>query len=228
MPIVNKPKDVKLNSQDDKVKQNFFSQQNLNVFFIKYYNWVVYLTAVLIVAVGYFLLIQPKYQEINNNQLAIQKQVEQPFSGNKNKLAEFIKTEKAYNEIKQIDKEKIQAILPDKADVEKLIVEIESIVLKNGLILTSLSTQSTEEKKIKSSAPINNSNKPESKLISSPESVASVKISLTVAGADYVGFKNLLKTIENNIRLMDIKNIKYNYNVEKSEVNLDLVVYYFS
>jgi len=220
MPIVDKSKDIKFLEQDDKAKQVIFRSRNLNIFLIKYYNWLVCLTAILIITVGYFLLIQPKIRKIYNSQKIYSRVQEKDYSTKKqNRLAELAKTEQAYNEISKQDKEKIEKILPNKTDEEKLIAEIESIVLKNGLILTSMLIQPVEEKK-------NKSDNLENKSISSLEETKFVKIFLTIVGADYVGLKNLLKTIENNNRMMDVKSIKYD--VEKGEINLDLIVYYFS
>lgn len=219
MSIIDKFKNTKLISRNNKA---------VNVFLIRYYNWLVVLIAILIIVVGYFLLIQPKYREINSskepdNQNQIE---EQPYSKKQAELSKFIELERAYNKISKADKEKIEAILPSKPDVEKLMAEIESIVLKNGLILTSLSIQQTEEKKSNNITAVISGDNSGSKSTDFSEGIGLVRISLSVAGADYVSFKNLLKTIENNIRLMDIKNIKYNG--DNSEISLDIIVYYFS
>ncbi|MFH1233180.1 MAG: hypothetical protein V1649_00825 [Patescibacteria group bacterium] len=225
--LINKDVDAKPNVPQSKVEQVILLKQKLNVFLIRYYNWLVILTAILIIAFGYFLLIQPKYREINSSKKPdSQNQTKQPYLKKQAEMTKFIELEQAYNKISKIDKEKIDASLPVKPDVEGLIAEIESIVLKNGLILTSLSIQQTEEKKSNSIAEIVSKGKPESKSSDLPEEVKLVKISLSVAGADYISFKNLLKTIENNTRLMDVKNIKYNG--DNSGVSLDLIVYYFS
>ncbi|MFH1232414.1 MAG: type 4a pilus biogenesis protein PilO [Patescibacteria group bacterium] len=206
MPIFNMLKNSESIDQDI---QGVSDQQNLNVFLIKYYNQLVCLLALLIITAGYFLLIQPKYIEVSESKkVADQQQLEISYLEKQDELDQFIKLEKAYNKIDQKDKEKIEKILPSKVGVEELIAEIESIVLKNGLILTSLSIQSEGG----ASASL-------------PEGVMSAKISLTVTGTDYLGLKSLLKTIENNVRLMDIQNVGYGGG--KSGTNLSLIVYYF-
>lgn len=206
MSISNMLKNSELDVQNNGSEQIFSGQKNLNSFFTKYYNYLIFLVAILVIVSGFFLLIQPKYKEINDRKkMADQGQLGLSYSEKQVELNKFIKLKRAYNKIDPKDKERIKTILPSNAEVEKLIAEIESIVLSNGLILSSLSIQPTEG--------------------GSKGEAIPVGVSLTVIGADYTSFKSLLKAIENNLRLMDIKNVSY---IEgKGGLNLNLTTYYF-
>lgn len=206
MPISNMLKKFEPDNQNNDSDQIFSNQKNLNSFFTKYYNLLIFLIAILIIVSGFFLLIQPKYKEINDRKkISNQGQLEASYLEKQVELNKFIKLKRAYNKISQTDKERIKTILPPNVEVEKLIAEIESIVLSNGLILSSLSIQPAEGGLKGEATPVG--------------------VSLTVVGADYTSFKNLLKAIESNLRLMDIKNLSYTEG--KGGLNLNLTTYYF-
>jgi len=200
-------------------------QQKINKFLIKYYHWLVALTMLVVLTAGYFLLIQPKYQEMRGENEMTSQELQQAYAAKQTLLGNLNQLEQSYNQIKQADKDKINAMLPAKAEVERLISELEAIVLKNGLILASLSIEPQEKAKTSTKVEIKDENSGQKlKIAEMPEGVALVKISMGIVGSDYNGLKNLLRTIENNLRLLDID--KLDYNNAENKASLDLTAYY--
>jgi len=178
-----------------------------------------------VLTAGYFLLIQPKYQEMRGENEMTSQELQQAYAAKQTLLGNLNQLEQSYNQIKQADKDKINAMLPAKAEVERLISELEAIVLKNGLILASLSIEPQEKAKTSTKVEIKDENSGQKlKIAEMPEGVALVKISMGIVGSDYNGLKNLLRTIENNLRLLDID--KLDYNNAENKASLDLTAYY--
>lgn len=121
--------------------------------------------------------------------------------------------------------DKIDSILPKKQDIPNLIVQVEALVLEQGLILDKLDITVPAEE---TSGIIN----PEDILIKKDTAVTKYKtlmISLGFTG-DYSALKNFFKATEENMRLIDIDSVSIS--PESSEVpgifkfDLSLKTYY--
>ena len=108
-----------------------------------------------------------------------------------------------YNKISAKDMAKVDRLLPDKIGIEDLMREMEVIVLQNGLFLTSLQVNEAGEHS---------------------EGIGSVDITMNIVGTDYNGFKNLLYTIESNLRILDIVNLSFSPSSKSTTLNL--IAYY--
>lgn len=83
--------------------------------------------------------------------------------------------------------DKLDYIVPGKQEIPNLIVQIEAIAAKGGLVLGEMRFK-TEEK--------------------SSEKYNTLIIELSLSG-DYASFEKFLSTIEENIRLMDVESITF-------------------
>lgn len=134
----------------------------------------------------------------------------------------------SYEEIDKIDLDKIDSILPDVLGKDKLLSEMESLILKNGLLLTSLQIEEVKEvKKAISPEGETSANLPgaaaqekKNKLTN----VGKIKINVDLAGTNYDNFKKILKAIEDNLRLLDIAKIQFNPDANKT--SLEIFAYY--
>ncbi len=120
----------------------------------------------------------------------------------------------AYNS-KQDDIKKVYYVLPKEKQIPELIVQFEALASGNGLILENLDIQkkkrvqeTKEEKEQKTSEVV-------------LEKVEILKVSLRVTGT-YASFENFLKTLESNVRIMDIQGIDFASRESKEEGNLFL------
>jgi len=140
---------------------------------------------------------------------------------------DFVATVKELSQAYQENKEnidKIGLILPSKEDIPNLIVQVESLVFEQGLILDKLEvTTPTEE----TGGTIN----PEdvrAKEETSTEKYKTLTIGLGFTG-DYSALKNFLKATEENMRLIDIDSIGISPESEESGIfkfDLSLKTYY--
>ncbi len=147
---------------------------------------------------------------------------EQYLEKSKN-LAEIEGLISAYNNVSEKDKEKILTIIPDKAGIEDLIQEIEVISKKSGLILESIKVTEVENKDSSRASYYYQPEKEENnkKL---PSGVGAIKIDIKLVGTDYLSLRELLKAIENHMRLFDIDNI--NFDPDKEVTSLEITTYY--
>jgi Tfp pilus assembly protein PilO len=137
-------------------------------------------------------------------------------------LATVKELTRAYQENKE-NIDKIELILPEKEDVPNLIVQVESLVFEQGLILDKLEvTTPTEGRET-----IN----PEDVRVKGQASAAKYKtltVSLGFTG-DYSALKNFLKATEENMRLIDIDSIAISPESETPGIfkfDLNLKTYY--
>ncbi|MEA3463560.1 MAG: type 4a pilus biogenesis protein PilO [Patescibacteria group bacterium] len=215
-------------AQKNKIQQDNQQKQKINTLLIKYFKWLIFGVLTIILAAGYFLLIQPKYKQVAKDAESISEGKQLKYLTQQKYLNRLNELKAVYQSIKIQDRDKIEAILPNQAEIDKLFTEIEAIALSNGLILTSLQFES-----VKSAAKIDNKYVVESakanqgskdKINDLPEEIAKIKIIMNLVGTDYNGLKNILKTIERNLRLMDI--IKLSFSPNDNQTSLELLAYY--
>lgn len=209
---------------NEKVEQKIRLKHQLNDFFIKYFNLLVLFLIIIILSSGYLLIIKPKYKQTAlKNQLEV-KDLEIEYINRQKYLDKLKKVKEVYESIKTEDREKIEAVIPTSADVEQLITEIESMAIKNGLILASLSVKPESDQTIGQSKLNSEDSRSSLKEEKLPANILKVKISMKLLGVDYSALKNISKTIENNLRLMDLK--KIDYNPTEGKLVLDILTYY--
>ena len=212
-----------------KVKKEDSAQewrQKVNNFLINYFNWLILALMTIILTAGYFFLIAPKYRQITKKIATRSQQLETSYQTRLHYLTKLNKLREAYQSIDPKDKTKLEAMLPKTAETEKLITEVESIAIKNGLILASLSIEPLEKTSLfdKLNAKANSQilQEPSASLF---QEIRLVKIDLNLVGTDYQALKNLLRTLENNLRLIDINQMAYESTEDKT--SLEAYAYYW-
>lgn len=178
--------------------------------------------AVLIIFIGaYFLLIQPKYQMTITTIKANIDSQEKIYFDQKTKLNNLKAAAALYEEIKKNqlgDVRKVNAVLPSEYVKERLFGEIEEIINQGGFLLSSL--EISREEIAKDS--LSGQNSLGGTL---PKGVGRVRIAAAIGAIDYAGLKNLLSTLENNNRLLDID--KVSFSPEAKTATLEIYTYYF-
>ena len=59
-----------------------------------------------------------------------------------------------------------------------------------------------------------------------PKGVGKIEVNFNAEGVDYYGLKNLIQSIENNLQIMDIENLKFN--PEENTITIKFFTYYIS
>ncbi|HPD07978.1 hypothetical protein KBI31_02345 [Patescibacteria group bacterium] len=203
--------------------QTTFQQRWLE-FIINYYYIFIALICIFIMVGSVLFFFLPQYRltlsELNaNNQRAQIELVEkQKYQAKLVQLNDF------YKSIDQNTRNKVMDILPVQLDKENLLAEIEAICLANNLLIKS------SDVVVEPSSADNNTSESASSSTSTNTDLSghlrSAIINLELSGRDYINFKKLLKTIENNLHLMDIE--KLEYLPGKNQIILNIKIYYLA
>lgn len=208
----------------DDIQENI-KKQKINNFLINYFYLVVYAVVIATLASGYFLFILPKYNQIMKDSEIESKMLEGEFSEQQKSLIQMNDLRNRYEMIAKKDREKVQAMVPDEPQIENLISEMEMIAKKNGLILSVLSVEVDNSTTKRSSLdPSSALGKKKEAGDTTPSGVGKVNIEMQLVGTDYNNLRNVIKTVENNLRLLDI--IKISFEAANTKTNLDMVAYY--
>jgi hypothetical protein len=160
------------------------------------------------------MFIKPKFDATMS---AIQSNIEQQqklYTDQQKKLANLQIVSDLYKKIPSADLKKFNGVLPDSYIKERLFGELEEIISKNGFILNAVNI-SQEEKKLSAAE----SMAPRS------ASIGTIDLQLSISAIDYTGFKNLLRLLENNLRLFDITTVSFSPG--GNTANLTLSTYYY-
>jgi len=190
------------------------NQNSINLFLNNYFNIITVAVLILFLAVSYFMFIKPKFDATMS---AIQSNIEQQqklYTDQQKKLANLEIISDLYKKIPSGDLKKFNGVLPDSYIKERLFGELEEIISKNGFILNAVNI-SREEKKL----PTTEGMAPRS------ASIGTIDLQLSISAIDYAGFKNLLRLLENNLRLFDVTTVSFSPG--GNAASLTLSTYYY-
>lgn len=206
-------------------KKKKAKEQRINMFLVRYFKWLVVLFVLIVFISSYIFLIKPKYQKITQLVGANKISREQEYLERKEYLAGIKDLINIYKKINLSDIKKVNLILSKGNNYEELFTQLESIVLKSGLLIKSLKIDSEEyvgKENILKKPKI--SRKESGTDSSLPSEIGRIKVTLSIIGVDYFSLKNILNTIENNLMIMDI--ISLDFQPSNNSVDLDFYTYY--
>lgn len=187
----------------------------------EHFDSLLIMAIIIVFVASYFLLIKPKY---DTTIIAIKDNISQQeklYSEQKSRL-ESLKTAAAlYEEIKlkQLgDVRKVNAVLPNEYVKERLFGEMEEIINKSGFMLSSVNISSEVAAK-------DSPNSAGAVGQTLPKGVGRLSVSVSIGAIDYAGLKNLLFTLENNNRLLDVENVSFDLGAKTA--SLEMYTYYF-
>jgi len=176
-------------------------QQQIATLINYYFKWLVVFVMAIILILGYFFLIRP--ETLVAQQESSYQKIEGEYLALKRFLTQLNELSGIYQNISAKDIEKIDKFLPKKSEIEELMKQMEVIVLQNGLFLSTLQISEGGE---------------------SEEGIGRLSVVMSIVGTDYIGLKNLLYTIESNLRLLDISKLSFSHSSKSTTI--DLVAYY--
>jgi len=141
-------------------------------------------------------------------------QQKQMFSEKQDLLAKMEKLSQHYEE-NQENLEKANYILPSGQDLPNLIVQLEALAFSKGLTLEGIEFSTTGD------------NSSQDEIQKLDYKILNINLKLV---SDYPSFENFLKTLEENMRLMDIVSIDFSSQSEEAfqtfDFDLNLKTYY--
>ena len=210
----------KLPGREDKKRAK--KEKKINTFLVNYFKWLVALLVLIVFISSYIFLIKPKYQKITQSVGTNKISREQEYLERKEYLAGIKDLINIYKKINLSDIKKVNLILSKGNNYEELFTQLESIVLKSGLLMKSLKIDSEEyvgkENILKTPKISQGESGTDSSL---PSEIGRIKVTLSIIGVDYFSLKNTLNTIENNLMIMDIISLDF----QPSNNSVDLVFY---
>lgn len=187
--------------------------------FNKYFKPILILSVLVILAVAYFVFLSPlmaKRQELSESVI-------------KNKRDELQKTQlihdglsqltDRYSEIDEYLVDKVLNILPSSSDLPNLYYTLEQLASNANyrLLSTNVSLPSDKNKSnAELDTPIG---------VDEPKKIKRVDIILNLEGSGYSNLKKFIDSVENNLRLFDIKSVSYD--PAKITISINLVGYYY-
>ncbi len=189
------------------------AKNNLNLFLNSYFEIFIVVIVVLVLVLSYFFIIKPKYDLALAAITTDIKQQQKLYAEQVKKLNNLKTISSLYEKISPADLKKFNGVLPDDYVKESLFGELDELITQNGFILTSVSINK-EEPGLSADGPVKSTK------------VGTLNIQLAISSIDYPGFKNLLRLLENNLRLFDVTNLSFS--PSGNSASLTLTTYYYN
>jgi hypothetical protein len=203
---------------EDSIEERKNITRQLNKFLSDYFNWVVAGIVLIVFVIGFFAILLPKYEQTVKLIDAGNQQQTLDTSSKQNELDKINKLLATYNGIDKKYIDKVNAIAPSIQNKEELFSELNYLISVNQLSLQSVSLSPIENYQDQGLMAIS----PAQQAI--PNEIQMVNVSIAVNGIDYESFKNLLTSLENNLRLIDV--LSLNFAPGSSNTTLMIDTYY--
>lgn len=206
---------------------------NFKVLFSRFYQMITIGLAVIILVVGGYFILLPKYRQVSANSL----QVSAALKKEESKRIDYLKNLKElisnHKKINQQEVGKLKTLLPANKDLPGLFVQLQGLAEENNFLLSSVninempdgSGTKAEKIKIEEEGTTAASASGQKKAVSGAIKKLSVNINLVgnkVTG--YEAFKSFLSALEQNLRLFDIEAIYFT--PQSPKYSLTLFTYY--
>jgi len=199
------------------------SNYDLEVVLNENFNIVIVIIVLMFMVAAYSLVIKPKFDSTLIGIKDNVSQKEQFYNAQKQRLVDLQAAASLYQKLQISDLEKIKLILPDEYAKEKLFGELEDIISRQGVLVSSIALSKFGEGG-DSRAPILPSNEHFANMPNA-DRVGIIQIDLSLGALDYNALKNILPLLESHLQLLDIQSL--NFNPEEKTANLSLFTYYF-
>lgn len=200
----------------------------VNSFFNVYFKFVILIIVLSILFASYVYALKPKYDkavEAVKGNIISQERV---YLLQLNKLNKFKQLVAVYNKIPSDEKDKLNNLLPPDYIKEQLFIELGYIIPQNGYNLKYLNFKKDKEIETKQKGQrkvkVEEEKTTRSFLNELAPDIGYIDANLKVSNISYNGVRNLLKLLENNLRLIDI--YKISFNPEDESLELSFVTYY--
>lgn len=195
-------------------------KNKINTLLNRYFNLGVIVLAIFLLLLAYILVLRPKADEVVLSAQETIYSQQRLLQAEQARLDRLTAAVEAYSQINPVDIERVNNILPSDYDKEALFGEVEELINNQGFILTSLvikkDTDKVEDASVtEEEAPI---------LPEISENIGTIYLQLEVAAIDYAGLKNLLISLEKNLKFLEVANVSLSGD---DTASLTLVTYYY-
>ena len=203
-------------------KKNKEMQNKINLFLLKYFSFIVVFIIILLLYAGYLYIVKIKQDNIRNNIEVANEDKENYKIILQKKLEKLQEYRLEYESVSQTEKEKISVMIPEKANKNLLFTNVETFILRQGLILDSIGIDEKNQAINNSRSRNVEASGTSSKALSG---VDEIKIGLEISGVGgYEHFKKVLFAFEKNLQILDIN--KLDFDMETGVLNLTVTTYY--
>jgi len=203
-------------------------KSKISGFLISYFNFLVLALGGVIFALGLFLLVLPEYSQLTKENERARNNLQIEFQEKTNYLNAILELKKIDRSIDQADKDKVVNMVPTGVGGSDMITEIEAIIIKNGAILNSIKIDSldTGRKSVLAAGGEETKEAPAGIFGHLPSGAGRIKMEINLSSVSYPVFKNIIKALENNLRLLDISNI--NFSSRENKAVLEIYSYFLT
>lgn len=198
------------------------------IFLNNYFNIILAAFLIIFLLLSYLVFLGPKFRA---TQAAIRANTEEKqllYKSTQYRLASLKAISEIYKTISPADLQKFNSVLPDSYVRERLFGELEETVAQGGWLISSLSISSTADD-ASQGATAAGADSGQEKIIFSPvlsnTKVGTINLHLSIGAVDYQGFKNLLRLLENNLRLFDVTSVSFS--PANNSASIVLTTYYY-
>lgn len=202
---------------------NKFYLKKINNFLLSYFKIFIFVVVLILLSLGYLFLVKPKYEQVNAQIKNFKDSRETLYQKNLRTLNELNDYIESYESIPEENVKKVHAMLPDRYNKEELFSELNHLVSGNNLTLKSVKVKG-DGGDLKFGETKGGEKKGENKYIDKPEDVETYTVTMSILGTNYGSLKNLLFTLERNMKLLDITEL--NFSPSGKTVNITLQTYY--
>lgn len=195
-------------------------KNKINTLLNRYFNLGVIVLAIFLLLLAYILVLRPKADEVILSAQETISSQQRLLQAEQARLDRLTAAVEAYSQINPVDIERVNNILPSDYDKEALFGEVEELINNQGFILTSLVIKKDTDKV--EDASVTEEEAPLLPEIS--ENIGTIYLQLEVAAIDYAGLKNLLISLEKNLKFLEVANVSLSGD---DTASLTLVTYYY-
>ncbi len=207
------------------VNQPVKKQNNLNVFLNDYFNMILAAALIFFLFLAYLVFLGPKFRA---TQAAISANTEEKqllFETTQKRLASLKAVSEIYKKINPADLQKFNSVLPDTYVRERLFGELEEIIGRGGWLVSDIVISQEEAKKAPSQIVTEEGTVVTGSAPALNKKVGTISLQLNISSIDYPGFKNLLRSLESNLRLFDVTSVEFSPSDDSAAITI--TTYYY-
>lgn len=203
------------------VKTASKNQNALNLFLNSYFSIFVLFAVVIVFVLAYFFWLRPKFIQTLGAIRANVEMQQQLYEAQQKKLISLKAVSELYKKIDKEDLKKFNGVLSENYVKERLFGELEEIVYTNGFLIDSIKLSRPDEGEEGERGAAEET----VTLQKLSPRIGQINVNISISTIDYTGFKNLVKIMENNLRLFDI--VKLDFSPSEGMANFTLATYYY-
>jgi len=198
--------------------QQITTKQKITIFFNNYFKFILIFCVFVIFLLSYFLFFPSLIKQYSKMNQQVFEEKKSELAKQKDILKELTELNNIYEKISPSLKEKVLNLLPDEIGLANLYYNLDQLAKQSKYEIDKIDVVAPKQKQTKTIEQLEENER--------TTVLKEVKISIKLDGEGYLNLKEFINLLENNLRIFDIEN--FNYNSEKSNIELKLRTYYFN